>query len=81
MEQPQLRYTPNTLQVEQLLSLLTLTDQFLYRNHVICIYSRFFDAFNNADMAYRVLSNFIDNDDTKKILLCNLEFLFGQESD
>jgi len=80
MDQPKLRYVPDTEHVRQLVSLLTLTDQFLYRNHVISIYSRFFDAFDDADMAYRVLSNFIDNDDTKKILLCNLQAIFEQEA-
>ena len=81
MEQPQLRYVPNTVQVDQLLSLLTLTDQFLYRNHVTSIYSRFFDAFENAEAAYRLLSKFVDKDDTKKILMCNLSYIFDQEAD
>ena len=77
-QQPKLRYVPDTEHVRQLVSLLSLIDHFIYRNHLICIYSRFFDAFDDAIHAYRILSRDIVNDDTKKIVLANLTFVFDQ---
>jgi hypothetical protein len=77
-QQPKLRYVPDTEHVRRLVALLSLTDHFIYRNHLICIYSRFFDAFDDAAHAYRILSREIVNDDTKKIVLSNLTSVFEQ---
>jgi hypothetical protein len=77
-QQPKLRYVPDTEHVRQLVSVLSLTDHFIYRNHLTCIYSRFFDAFDDAVHAYRILSRDIVDDNTKKIVLCNLSSVFEQ---
>lgn len=77
-QQPTLRYVPDTEHVRQLVSLLSLTDQFIYRNQLTCIYSRLFEAFDDATHAYRILSRDIVEDDTKKIVLCNLTSVFEQ---